>query len=120
VTTATAGLAELLTDTDLALGDVVRRGEAFDVVTVGEAALPEEAFAARRLTVVLDEARRNYGVTLLVGPGVTHGVDMELLAARVEALAFVGETGRSPTAAAQQTLASLTALRAPVLGAVYL
>jgi hypothetical protein len=45
---------------------------------------------------------------------------MELLAARVEALAFVGEAGRSPTAAAERTLASLTALKAPVLGAVYL
>lgn len=119
-TTSTAGLAELLTDPDLTLGDVVRRGEAFDVVTVGEAALPDEAFAARRLTAVLDEARRNYGVVLLIGPGMTRGVDMELLAARVEALAFVGEPGRSPTAAAERTLASLTALRAPVLGVVYL
>lgn len=118
--TAAAGLAELLTDTELALGDVARRGEAFDVVTVGETSLPDEAFAARRLTTVLDEARRNYGVVLLVGPGVTRGVDMELLAARVEALAFVGEAGRSPTAAAERTLASLTALKAPVLGAVYL
>lgn len=119
-TTATAGLTELLTDANLAPADVVRRGEAFDVLTVGEAALPDEAFAARRLTSLLDECRRNYGVVLLVGPGVARGVDLELLAARVEALAFVGEAGRSPTAAAERTLANLTALRAPLLGVVYL
>jgi hypothetical protein len=118
--TTNFGLAELLVDETLAIEEVVRRGATFDVLTLGTSRLPDEAFASRRLTALLDELRGRYGVVLLSGPGLSRGVDLELLAARVDALAFVAESGRSPSAAAEKTLANLVALRAPLLGVVQL
>ena len=114
------GLAELLADETLPVGEVIRRGATFDVLTLGASRLPDEAFASRRLTSLLDELRGRYGVVLLSGPGLNRGVDLERLAARVDALAFVAESGRSPSAAAERTLANLVALRAPMLGVVQL
>lgn len=110
------GLAEWLSDESFALDDVVRRGETFDALTLGNLPMPEEAFAGRRMSSMFDELRRRYGEVLILGPNVDHQVDLELLAARADALALISTAGKPPLPAAERTIAQLVALKAPVLG----
>lgn len=117
---ATAGLSDVLIDGELAWRDVVRRGPKFDVLPFGDGELPAEAFAARRLTLLLDEFRGRYSAVLLVGPGIERGVDLELLAARVDGLVFLADARRPVLPAAERTLSNLAAVRAPILGTVQL
>jgi len=117
---APIGLAEFLANGDLIAEDVIVQTPSFDAVTVGCIALGEEAFAARRFTTLLDECRTRYGVVLVLGPGIERAVDLEMLAARVDALAFVIDTPRPPPPGVETTIHRLTALRANVLGVAYL
>jgi capsular polysaccharide biosynthesis protein len=117
---ATAGLSDVLIDGELAWRDVVRRGPKFDVLPFGDAELPAEAFAARRLTLLLDEFRSRYSAVLLIGPGIERGVDLELLAARVDGMTFLADARRPVLPTAERTLSNLAAVRAPILGTVQL
>jgi Mrp family chromosome partitioning ATPase len=113
-----SGLAALLRDGELAAVDALRPGRHFDVLPVGDARLPAEAFASRRLSDVLAELRRRYSTILLIGPDASHAVDLEMLAARASSLVFVARRRGRPTPVALQTIDSLRAVSAPILGLV--
>jgi hypothetical protein len=98
----------------------VRAAAAFDVLSFGTETLPEEAFAGRQLTSLLDESRGRYGVVQLMGTSIEHDVDWELPAARVDALARVAEGNGSISPAAERNTANLTALGAPLPGIIRL
>jgi hypothetical protein len=87
------GLADLLRNGDLVASDVVRPAAQFDLLLAGETSLPAEAFASRRLSELLGELRHRYSTILILGPGVEHAVDLEMLAARSTSMIFCGRAG---------------------------
>jgi hypothetical protein len=112
------GLAELLLDADLAAADVVRPGRDFDLLLAGKARLPQEAFASRRLTELLDELHARYSMVLVIGPSVAQTVDLEMLAARVDSIVFVAPRDGRPLPVALRTIETLREADAPILGLV--
>lgn len=117
-TRRSGGLAELLLDRDLAADAVVRRGASFDLLTAGERSPPPEAFAGRRLSELLNELGRRYSTILLLGPGIEHAIDLEMLAARTTSIVFVAAKAGRASPAARRTVDALYEVNAPVLGLV--
>jgi Mrp family chromosome partitioning ATPase len=87
-------------------------------VAVDSRPLPPEACASRRLSELLEESRDRYSAILIVGPEAERTVDVEMLAARTDAVLFVARNPLANSPAAARTVAGLAALRAPVLGAI--
>ena len=112
------GLADLLRNGDLVASDVVRPASQFDLLLAGETSLPAEAFASRRLSDLLGELRHRYSTILILGPGVEHAVDLEMLAARSTSMIFVAEQGGRPHPVALRTIDALKNVSAPILGMV--
>ena len=112
------GLADLLRNGDLVASDVVRPAAQFDLLLAGETSLPAEAFASRRLSELLGELRHRYSTILILGPGVEHAVDLEMLAARSTSMIFVAEQGGRPHPVALRTIDALKNVSAPILGLV--
>lgn len=112
------GLADLLRNGDLVASDVVRPASQFDLLLAGETSLPAEAFASRRLSELLGELRHRYSTILILGPGVDHAVDLEMLAARATSMVFVAEQGGRPHPVALKTIDALKSVSAPILGLV--
>ncbi len=112
------GLADLLRNGDLVASDVVRPASQFDLLLAGETSLPAEAFASRRLSELLGELRHRYSTILILGPGVEHAVDLEMLAARSTSMIFVAEQGGRPHPVALRTIDALKNVSAPILGLV--
>ena len=112
------GLADLLRNGDLVASDVVRPASQFDLLLAGETSLPAEAFASRRLSELLGELRHRYSTILILGPGVEHAVDLEMLAARSTSMIFVAEQGGRPHPVALRTIDALKNVSAPILGMV--
>jgi hypothetical protein len=115
---ASPTLVDLLVDSEIRPAETIRRGRTFDRVATDGRPLPPEACASRRLSELLAESRDRYSAILVVGPQAERTVDVEMLAARTDAVLFVSRNPRAETPAAARTVASLAALRAPVLGAI--
>jgi len=111
-------LGDLLVDSRVRPLETIRRGTSFDRVAHDGRPLPPEACASRRLSELLGEARDRYSAILVVGPRIERTVDVEMLAARADAVLFVARDPRGESPDAARTVASLAALRAPMLGAI--
>jgi hypothetical protein len=111
-------LVDLLLDSGIRPSETIRRGRTFDRVAPDARPLPPEACASRRLSELLDASRDRYSAILVVGPQAERTVDVEMLAARADAVLFVARNAGARSPGAARTVAGLAALRAPVLGAI--
>ena len=92
--------------------------EDFDAPAGKGSAPPPEAFAGRRLSELLNELGRRYSTILLLGPGIEHAIDLEMLAARTTSIVFVAAKAGRASPAARRTVDALYEVNAPVLGLV--
>jgi hypothetical protein len=91
--------------------------EDVDVLPWGNATLPPEAFASRRLTDLLDQCRKRYSLILVAGPPISHFADLQMVTARCDGLIL--QCGASAQAKRyEHYVRELAELEAPLLGIV--
>ncbi|MBL8825683.1 MAG: hypothetical protein JNM18_01770 [Planctomycetaceae bacterium] len=113
------GLSAYLGSSTSHPGDTLRRSTIAGVdLILSEASLPEEGLASRRMTALVTELRERYSLVILAGPAATDSVDVQMLAARADAIVVCATGGAAPVNAARSTLAELIDARAPLLGMV--
>ncbi len=113
------GLAEYLSGSTTHPGDTLRHSTISGVdLILSQSSLPEEGLASRRMTALITELRERYSLVIVAGPAATESVDVQMLAARADAIVVCATGGAAPEKAAQRTLADLIDARAPLLGMV--
>lgn len=112
------GLADYLTLPWRTVDDIVLRtaNPRFDCITRGNRPLPAEGLATRRMSELVGRARERYSLVLVAGPRASQLVDIELMAARCDAIVLLA--GEKCSHECHETIADLMRLRAPILGLV--
>jgi capsular exopolysaccharide synthesis family protein len=115
-----AGVAELVANEDLRIGDAIHSVEPFnvDVIAAGEPTGPvHELFRSPQLARLLSESRERYDYVIIDTPPLVPVVDSALLARLVDGVLLVVAANRTPRKLLEEALNQLDASK--VLGIVF-
>ena len=117
------GLVDVLAGDEAMTMEVVRHVAGYDVLPSGSPGSRSEADSftvvePQRLAAVMEQARETTDVTIIDVPPVLQASESELFCANADHVIVVVESGESRVADLREALALLSALDAPVAGAV--
>ncbi len=114
------GLSDYLELEDVHVEDVILPTTlaGVDCICSGSRSFPVEGLASRRMSDVLDHARKNYSLVLVAGPPSDQLADLQMLAARADGILFTAVPGKSLAERSREILQELVDLDAPILGIV--
>ncbi len=95
-------------------------GDGVDWIPLGRCDISAESLATHRMSELLEQLRTSYSMILLIGPSLTHNVDLQILSAMAQGICTVIDLPVSATPRARQTLTELRGLDAPLLGQIVL
>jgi Mrp family chromosome partitioning ATPase len=67
---------------------------------------------------LVEAIRKQYSMILMVGPSLSHGTDVEILASYVNAIVVVLNNGAKTAPGVAESLQSLKEAKAPLIGSV--
>ena len=114
------GLSDFICREDVSFADVSHPigASGIDMVGYGVTSMPDEALATRRMGDLLDRCRKDYTLTLVCGPSTGQMADLQMSAARADAVLFANTSGKQPSAYHVDAIRELVELQAPVIGVV--
>ena len=77
-----------------------------------------EELATHRMSQLMAHARDNYTMTILLSPDSTHKTELQILASYADGIVMAFEASNHVETATNETVKSLYAINAPILGAV--
>ena len=77
-----------------------------------------EELATQRMSQLMAHARENYTMTILLSPDSTHKTELQILASHADGIVMAFEASNHVETATNETVKSLYAINAPILGAV--
>jgi Mrp family chromosome partitioning ATPase len=91
---------------------------AVDYMPAGGPYPTTDVFATYRMKELVEAIRKQYSMILMVGPSLSHGTDVEILASYVNAIVVVLNKGAKTTPGVAESLQSLKEAKAPLMGSV--
>jgi capsular exopolysaccharide synthesis family protein len=114
------GLTSLLTG-QATLQEVIKEThiERVDILTAGPIPPnPSEILSSNRMTRILEELKETYDIILIDTPPALAVTDAQIIAAKVDGVILVIDSGKVKTEMAMKTKASLDHVKARILGVV--